>query len=397
MKWIRVASFGLMAFLAGGMASYADGRTREPFELVRSLNALQDEIARGSSAAHAAQQTLMASISAELARVEPERWKDPRNQRAAVLYVLSGGDPRILRQLLGLGHQPGQNEDMAKGALAYAEGRNAEAAKHLAAVDARSLERGLAGAVALVQATLVAKTEPKKAMPLLDAARLLAPGTLVEEVALRRHILLLPTVGQLDRLDQLLTRYVRQFGRSYYASVFWWQLGAEIAALDRAEDPSRHAQLGAILDLLDPDGRQQAYLAIAHEGIKRGKVRLARFAAGKAIEAVPAGSPGEQRAKLYEAAALIVTDEHPRGLSDLAGIARDKLPEPDAVLLDAAIGVAQQIRRLSEPGPTLTDAVLPAGRFADRVREFSEIGLRAVARAQTLMTNVDSILSGQTR
>src|SRR5690606_33344903 len=121
-----------------------------------------------------------------------------------------------------------------QGALAYAEGRDDEARAHLLGVDARRLDPGLAGAVALVQSALVADTDPKRASEFLDQARLLAPGTLVEEAALRRQILLLPSIGQLHRLV-LLTRYVRRFGKSYYARAFWRQLAAGVAGLEHEQ------------------------------------------------------------------------------------------------------------------------------------------------------------------
>ena len=393
----RSAALGLGLLLAGVMVAHAEERPREPFELVRSLRVVQDEIAKGSSEAHIAQRRLMTSISDDLAMVAPDRWNEPRNVRAAILFVLSGGDPRILRSVLGLAGQPAAAETLMRGALAYAEGRSGEASEHLSGIEARALDPGIAGTVALVQAALAAKTEPMKAMKLLDEARLLSPGTLVEEVALRRQILLLPASGQLARLELLLARYIRRFGKSFYASAFWRQLAAEIAGLELVDTQERQARLAATLDELDSAGRQQLYLSTAREGIAKGRIGLTRFAAGEAMRLTSAGSQDGLRARVYEAAALIVTDAYDRGLSSLMGIERAKLAASDAELVTAALGVARQIRRPPPPRSSTTSTVPTAGISAERVREMSAIGRQAIARAQTAVASVDAILSGGAR
>jgi chemotaxis protein MotC len=386
-----------LLLLTGALAAHAAEGTREPFEVVRTLRVLQDDIANGSSDAHRAQRQVMMSISDDLAAVEPRLWSDPRNVRAAILYVLSGGDPRILRSLLGQGGHPADIGTLMRGALAYAEGRNDEAAQHLSGMEARALDPGLAGTIALVQAALAAPSEPMKAMMLLDEARLLSPGTLVEEVALRRQILLLPEAGQLDRLEPLLARYIRRFGKSFYASAFWRQLAAEIAALELANRQDWQARLAATLDDLDTESRQHIYLSIAQEGIARGRVGLTRFATGHAMGITGPGSPQDLRARVYEAAALIVTAEYERGLSSLTRMKRERLSASDAGLVDAALEVADQIRRPPPPSASIVSAEPTIGVSAERVRELSGIGLVMIGRAQTIMASMDALLSGGAR
>ena len=58
----------------------------------------------------------------------------------------------------------------------------------LAALNARSLPPTLGAEIALVQSALVAQNDLKATIERLDEARLLMPGTLVEEAALRREI-----------------------------------------------------------------------------------------------------------------------------------------------------------------------------------------------------------------
>lgn len=389
--------FLLLLLLTGAVAAHAGERARQPFELVRTLRVLQDDIANGSSDAHRAQRQVMKSISDDLAAVEPPLWSDPRNVRAAILYVLSGGDPRILRSLLGQGGHPADTGTLMRGALAYAEGRNDEAAQHLSDMEARALDPGIAGTIALVQAALAAKSKPNKAMTLLDEARLLSPGTLVEEVALRRQILLLPATGQLDRLEPLLARYIRRFGKSFYASAFWRQLAAEIAGLELADGHEWQARLAATFDDLDTESRQHIYLSIAQEGIARGKINLTRFATGHAMKLSSPGSPEDLRARVYQAAALIVTAEYERALSSLTGIEREKLSAPDTDFFNAALELAHKIRRPPAPSSSIVRAEPTAGVSAERVQELSGIGLGVIERAKTMVASVDALLSGGAR
>ncbi len=386
----------MMLLLAGAPPAQARA-TEEPFELVRSLRVLQDRIASSGNDALLAHRQAMPAISAQLAAVEPERWREPRNARAAVLYILSGGEPRILEALRDPGRMPEPAGKLLRGALAYAEGRDREAGALLADVDARSLDPGIAGAIALVQGALAANAaDAKKAIALLDDARLLSPGTLVEETALRRQMLLLPAAGRWDRLAPLLGRYIRRFRKSSFASSFWRQLAAEIAGREPAGGSDRLARLEAALEGLEVEERRDLHLSMAREGIARGKVELTRFAVEIAMRAADRGSAAAQRAQVYDAAALIITGEVDRGLSLLDAVEREKLTAPDAGLLDAARSAARQIRRLPETTAGSTSP-LPPGAAGERARELSGIGLNVIGRAHTAMAGVDALLSGGAR
>src|SRR5690606_554409 len=157
------------------MPLHAEASMEEPFELMRTLRVLQDKVAKGDTGAHNAQQQVMSELSRQLTAIAPEFWKEPRNLRAAALYVFGGGDPGVLRTILGFGGLPQPEAELARGALAYAEGRDEEARTLLLPIDARELDPGIAGTVALVQSTLIAKVDPEKAMSLLEQSRLLSP------------------------------------------------------------------------------------------------------------------------------------------------------------------------------------------------------------------------------
>lgn len=177
------------AMLACGLgwtgAVYGQEGKGEPFELVRSLQSLQDQVVRGNARAHAAQRALLVRIAEQFDVLSAEGWRDPKNARAAVVFVLSGGSARALQKLMHSGVSTDINEKLINGTLAYGEGRHDAAVELLAGVEARALDPGMAGLVAYVQGELVAKKEPAKALVYFDDARLLSPGTIIEEAALR--------------------------------------------------------------------------------------------------------------------------------------------------------------------------------------------------------------------
>ncbi len=127
--------------------------------------------------------------------------------------------------------------------------------------------------------------------------------------------------------------------------------------------------------------RRDVYLTMAKEALIKGRVEMARFAAASATPLTQEESPEHARARLYEGAVLVVTDDFEMGAELLRGVDKSKLAEDDARLLDAALAVTSQVRRLPEP---YADAAPPAGAAFGPVLE----------RAQTMIAEVDRMLNG---
>lgn len=123
---------------------------KQPFEIVRSIQAIQDQIVRGSAGARAKLPKLIEQISERLLAVDQDVWRDPRNARAAVIYTLSGGQARVIRKVIEIGLSPEPELALMHGALAYAEGHEADAKKLLSGIDARTLSPETAGHVAMI-------------------------------------------------------------------------------------------------------------------------------------------------------------------------------------------------------------------------------------------------------
>ncbi|KAH2842119.1 hypothetical protein KXW36_000742, partial [Aspergillus fumigatus] len=67
----------------------------EPFELVRSLQAVQDGIARGDTAAHGSHIALIRQVGEKLLATDASVWRNPQNGQAVIIYLLSGGAPQL--------------------------------------------------------------------------------------------------------------------------------------------------------------------------------------------------------------------------------------------------------------------------------------------------------------
>ena len=124
---------------------------------MRSLHALQDQIVLGNRTARVAISSLATELATRLLSYNPSVWREPRNARAVVTYVLSGGAPRVAETILASGDCAPQEKPLVEAAVAYSEGHVTRARTLLANVDARTLEPIVGGHIALAQAALVAE------------------------------------------------------------------------------------------------------------------------------------------------------------------------------------------------------------------------------------------------
>jgi chemotaxis protein MotC len=345
--------------------------------LLRSLRAVQDKVAAGSISAHEDQRRLLRDYGEEMRSLPIGVWDDVRNVRAAIFFVLSGGDPAVLKTVIGRERTPFVERRLLKGALAYGEGRLVDALSMIHKIEARKLDPLLGGMVALIQGTLVSKKDSVKAVVYFDEARLLSPGTLIEESALRQQILLLAREGELERFDTLTAQYSRRFPNSLFARNFRRQLFAGVARQNFKRADEWLTRTETELMKVPASDRIGLYLSIAEEATKAGNVGIARFAAVKARELAEDGSSAMRRAKLFEGAALVTTEDFAAGLKLLGEIDTARLRTSDREVYDAAMAIARSV-----------------GKWPELTQALDETPPDSVGRAQTLLSKVDSLLGG---
>jgi chemotaxis protein MotC len=340
---------GALSGLPAIAAQAADGPAKPPYELVRELQVFQNKSVLGGTNAQAEHREQIVKAAKWLRGYDAKVWADPKNARAAVIYVLSGGDSRVLRKLTGASATLGIDDKLVKGALAYGERRDAAAIELLGGVDLNALDRSIAGHVALVRALLVANDEPRKAFALLDMARVVAPGTIIEESALRRQAILAAKMGEMDEFEALGSQYFRRFADSIFAYSFQRQFAQQIAAHAYAGDDERMAKLEALLGALPVRERIETCLALAEEAIVVANVEVVRLAAKMAPIDAMQRRADSMRLKLFEAAAVILTPDYDQGVAVLRTLDRTKLGAREEGLLNAALAVAREISRLPQP------------------------------------------------
>lgn len=373
----------LLALLGAAQADESGAPPREPYQLVRTLQTLQDEISRGNLQAHNAQPELLKRVGEEFLKADASVWNDPRNSRAVVTYLLSGGSPQVVgtlrsRNVLRV------DDAFLDGAIAYIEGRPDDARARLGGINARSLPATMGAEIALVQSALVAQSDAKAAIDRLDEARLLMPGTLVEEAALRREIFVAGQIDDFDKFEALALQYFRRFKNSIYAGNFRQRFALAVARFSFAQQAGRFPRLVAVLDHLDANSQRTLYLLIARTALVRGKVEMTDVAAERLLALTEEGSSDRERARLYRAAGRVVTAAHTEALLDLEKIEVARLPERDVELLTAARMLGRSVRK---PLPEASAPPEPSGVKASLMRPRIDFTapIAAVNRAQTLL------------
>ena len=339
---------------------------------IANLQNLQAEIAQGDLAAYASQPKVLREISDAISATKPEVWRNSRESRAAIMYLLSGGQPRIVMRLIESGSVPEEDEKLMRGAIAYQLGHEAEARQLLGDIDPKTLGSALGGQIAFVQSILLTVIDQKKAIALLDLARLMMPGGLVEEAALRREVFLVGDGARdADRFMALAGQYLARFPKSPFADNILKSFTATVIRLHLAENIDNFPKFESMTMMLNSEERRSLFLAIGRAALVAGKIAMADVAASKGLALAQTESADETRGKLYQAAARILTDQHESGIAQLQAIDPKKLPKHDEALLTAARTLARHVYETaaapptSAPPTTADDSVAATIRLAE--------------------------------
>lgn len=374
-----------------------------PVQMVRTLHLMQDQIAIGSTEAHLGQRGLLGILDDRFKNFPPETWQNSKNVRAAVSFVLSGGNPGILRKLLELGSGVVTENDrpLVEGALAYVEGREEAAQSALASVDPRSLPPTLGAQLALVQSALIVRKDAAKSDELLDFVRLQAPGTLLEEAALRRQVFVASQTNRIEKFRFLATEYLRRYRHSIYAGNFRQRLASALTRIDFGKESSHFDGIVAMMNELEPEARRDLYLLVARSSLEQGLTTSARMMADKAQELSSADQASAARARLYRAASMITSPQAiASAVDDLRSIDRNLLAGSDLSLLTHALIMADQIRKLPEPADRMAAAepaktLVATGAPAEPAPAQGLDQLQALSKARDALSRIDKMIKNQ--
>jgi len=340
----------LIAFSSAGAQSM-DSRvvSPEPFEMIRSLQSLQEQVAQGNSHAMLAQRTLLTKMDQSFLAMPIEIWQEPRNARAAVIHLLSGGHPIVMRRLLTVEPAPQIDRRLMEASLAYVEGREEDMLALLEDIDPLDLPAGLGGHVALVKAAPYIRADPAKALKLLQVASLLMPGTLVEEAALRREVFVAGILGDVERFRMLSIRYLRRFRTSIYAGDFRRRFALALDTLGFVQSEGKFAMLDDVLREFDADSRRALYMRLARSALLAGNLNVARTSTEEALRLAIDGTKEKEILKIYLVATRLDPDTMLANRDLLWSIDKTVLSEQDLDLLDGVYAVFNSVRHFPEP------------------------------------------------
>ena len=324
---------------------------------VLSLQRLQARMAQGDASAYAEERTVLKAIGAAIVAAGPDAFKSRAERDAVVIYLLSGGQPKDVARVFERADFLKDERDLLRGAAGYASGRTTDA-EALLPFNANALSLRLGAQLAYAQSVLLTSKDPAKALARLDLARLLAPGSLIEEAALRREILLVGDLRDPDRVALLARQYVERFSRSLYASNFVEGLSDAAVRFDLCANVENLNKFAALLTLTPPEQARVFLLAVARASALVGRFDVASQAARRMLK-VGTPAPAEAaRARLYDAISRFPGMSDDEALGAFAAVEAEKLPTADRALLMAASYVREHMR---EPAPL--------GVYADTWRE----------------------------
>jgi chemotaxis protein MotC len=404
LRWLvllALAPLALPAFAGEPSGAAKDAPPPEPIaapptplaDMMLDVQRLQARMAKGDKDAYAAQRVKIKEVGAAIAAAGKDAFKVKAERDAVIVYLLSGGQPRDIGGIVQRGDFPEAERGMLSGAAGYTAGRQDDAAA-LLPYNPRAESLRLGSQLAYAQSVLMTPKDAAKSIELLDLARVLGPGTLVEEAALRREVLLVGDLRQPERLAFLARQYVERFGKSLYAGNFVAALSETVVRYDLCANADDLAKFSALLNVAQSEQSRTFLLAVSRASLLLGRFEVASLAARSALKIAPPGSPDAGRALLYDIAARFSHMEDAEAKAALAGVPIDKLTTQDRDLLAAATYVQGNLYNL----PPLTaymeiwrEASVAAARSPDLPEAPPDAATATIRRAAAAVDAARSI------
>lgn len=384
-----------------------------PYKVLRSLQFVQDSVVQGDHSAGEMQRFILETIDKRLRAADPSVFEDPRNVDAALIYSMSGGNPATLEYLVARDVEGNFDSRVIDALRKYFNGQGTMIAKGLAGMVPEYLNTRIGPYLALVSGNIILSSDVNAALGFFDQARLTAPGTIIEEAALRRSLTISVESNLVPRAMASANRYVRRFLHSPYASQFadlFVQLVVTNYGVITRDD------IASTLDLMDAARAREVYLRIARRATVAGKNDLAKLAAAEA-EARASEAPDGREAlgSLYGNVASISSADVGNAVKAIGQIPDDQLSERDKALRDAARAVAEQILQAPAAATSLTQVdagkttveetkktaiageTTPGSKAADARQAADDTHRSFVERGRSQLDAIDALLKQEGR
>ena len=354
-----------------------------PAKILRSLQFVQDSVVMGDHSARDMQKFLLSAFDTTLRTSDMSVFSDTKNADAALIYIMSGGNPATLNYLVARDVQGYFDSRVVNVLQKYLSGRGGLVDKVVSDLIPEYRNNRLGPYLMLIAGNIAYTKDPAAALPFFDDARLSAPGTIIEEAALRRSIMATMQLKQPEKGMVYARKYAVRFLHSPYASQF-----ADLfvsLAID-SFGPVTTKDIGEIAELMDAERAQEIYLRIARQASLQGKMELAQFAADKAngIAEDTGDTTREPLSKLYSGLSDISGQDVLAAQEKLASIPESELSPRDLALRNAAKTIAEQIMQppslaaattvSSSSGPATegSRAPVPAGKTEEAASQAAD-------------------------
>ncbi|MGI9514016.1 MAG: hypothetical protein ACR2OL_14020 [Anderseniella sp.] len=329
----------------------AEQQNVQPYEVIRSLMLLQDDLVAGKQRAMALHVSFMQKILKHFQNVDDAAWKDPRNAQAALIYVLSGGDAAVLTKLQKLGEATAVDRQILEAVLNISSGKHQQAREEIAKMELLTLPRQIAALLALAAAQMWQKENTDRAIAYYDQARLIGGSGLIEEAALRRQLFVVAKVRDFEKVESLIRQYCSRMGRSVFSRNMAQQVGAAIAELNYETSPDRLPGLFSFVDAAPLGFRRKVYLELARQTVVLGQSQVGTLAAKKA-SSLPDLSVSEAAAiKLLGIASTLATADPQQLKGRLQSLSAKQLNGTDKQLLFALHRIIEKVTEPPKPPP----------------------------------------------
>lgn len=341
----------MMALGVAGLVLAGAARAEDFYAEVRSLQRVQDQMAQGDPAAQSTRLSLVRAIAKTHANGLGIDHLSGRDRTALLLYILGGGDPQVGMILSEVGALGDDEARILAGGRAWGAGDKITTLARLRDVRPELLAPALGGQVALVRASVRPADDSGGMMHDLILAETLAPGTLVEEAALRRRASLAVKARDFNALMRVARRYYRIFPRSLYASHFLASLMESMAEFDYEEDHNRLEEIGKFMSRQPEAMRGPLCVALARAGLDHGSQQLTRYAADQALALASVQGSLRARATLYAASMAILGDPPVRlqALATLKALDSSLFDAQDRAVRRDALALGMALNHTAEP------------------------------------------------
>ncbi|MDE1994752.1 MAG: chemotaxis protein [Rhizobiaceae bacterium] len=343
----------ILGMVVPGIVRADDQDNLPPYKMLRSLEFIQDSVVAGDSSAGEMQRFMLATLDDRLRKADKSVFDDTRNVDAALIYAMSGGNPATLEYLMSRDINGNFDNRVADVLRKYLNGKGLLVVNTLADIAKEYRDKKIGPYLSLVAGNVMSAKNPKAALQLYDWARLTAPGTIVEESALRRSLVLCTDTGMVPQGLKYAERYTRRFLHSPYASQFadlFVQLVVDHDADVKQQD------IIDILSFMDPPRQREIYLRMARRAAIAGKTDLAALASSRAQNIASDGKDAfNALASFYGGVAGVSTSDITAAIRNIEQVPTGELNAQDRALRDAAKTVADEITRSPDPA-SLTQA-----------------------------------------